>query len=97
MANDDFCRFEQQLQKRLRTKPPGILARLPPGAGAYWTGRVFKGIFIGRDDNGSDDLDEEFDLELAWANWRSDLEAWLAAPRFENRPIISDGIEQGIA
>lgn len=97
MANDDFCEFEEQLQKQSREKPPGTLARLAPDAGAYWTGRVLKGIFIGCDGDGSDNLDEEFDLQLAWRNWRTDLEEWLAAPRFENRPIISDWIEQGIA
>lgn len=95
--SDDFSDFRGRLEQQLRARPPGTLARFTSFSGAFWTGQSLKGIFIGSDDDGSEALDEEFDIPFAWENWRLDLEAWLCAPVFEHRVELEDWIERRIA
>ena len=97
MTENEFSDFQMRLAALLRCRPPGTLARFTPFAGAYWTGHELKGIFIGVDGDGSEQLDEEYDLPLGWDGALADFKEWLASPRFEHQSTISDWIERGVA
>ncbi|MGN5479899.1 hypothetical protein ACTMU2_32810 [Cupriavidus basilensis] len=67
----------------LRDMPAGTTADFADVAVAYGDGHARVGLY-GLRDGGRIDEEFEFD-ENAWENWRDELGAWPAAPRFSER------------
>ncbi|WP_258234655.1 hypothetical protein [Cupriavidus pinatubonensis] len=81
-AHKAFKELKATLAMLLRDMPAGTTADFADVAVAYWDGMRVSGFYLR--DRGR--LDEEFDFdENAWENWRDELSAWLAAPRFSER------------
>lgn len=91
MPTDDFKPFKATLAMLLRDMPAGTTADFADVAVAYWDGTCVAGFYLR--DGGR--LDEEFDFdENAWENWRDELSAWLAAPRFSERDELKARLSQ---
>jgi len=73
--------IDARLADLLSGRPPGTTADLTDFAAAYWDGARVRYVFLHEDGGGA--LDEEFELtDYEIEQWRAELSAWLAAPRF---------------
>ena len=82
----DFKTFCFQLTMLLRAQPPGTTADLTDIAVAYWNDGELVCAFVPEKED--DIINDRFDLQLAWYNWRSNLVTWLASPRFTQRASL---------
>ena len=93
MSEPTFKAFKEQLSMLLRDLPPGTTADLLDQVCAYWNGHAIQGLFLREDGSGA--LDEDFELdENAWENWRDELLAWQASPRFTRRAELSEWLKE---
>lgn len=73
--------FKSQLSMLLQDMLIGTTADLTAFAIAYWNGRRVIYAFLSED--GSDEIDEEFDLDDdQWREWGAAFSAWANEPRF---------------
>jgi hypothetical protein len=87
MTTPTLDQFKSQLSKLLRDIPRGTTADLTAFAVAYWDGQQVTYAFT--DNNGSDQLEDKFDLgEYEWAHWHDEFAGWIAQPVFSVRPEV---------
>lgn len=78
----------------LLDKPIGTTADLTEFAVAFWNGKRLVGVYL-RDDDPTT-LDEDFELEFGWDNWKSELLEWMRAPRFSDHLEVAEWVNRGI-
>jgi hypothetical protein len=86
--------FWADVLELLLDKPVGTTANITDFAVAFWNGKRLVGVYL-RDD-GSGILDEDYEFEFAWDNWKTELVAWMQAPRFSERAEVIEWINRGI-
>ena len=92
MPDDNFAAFRATVNGMPRRRPLGNLARINEYSGILWAGHVLKTVYVGCDDDGSANFDEEFELVFGWENWRADFASWLENPKFDHWQEIEDWI-----
>lgn len=76
----------------LEAAPLGMTAELTDCIVAYWNGSDVAYAFLC--ENGTDRVDEEFDLDYPWQEWAPEFSAWLNKPRFGSRPEVPHWAER---
>lgn len=87
-----FEEFAAQLKMMLKDQPRGTAADLTDWAAAYWDGCQIVGIW--RRADGSEKLDEEFELNEHWyGQHETELAHWLAHPNYSAPPELLEWLD----